>query len=456
MNTMNFRKTRLLAATALGLVGAVGLNQAAHAAGFGLREGSADWLGNAFVGGEAKAYDAGTVYSNPAGMALLNQDQVSGNISYIGPSATFTGSNSNPTALLTGQKNVSGITGGNAVSAAASGAVFGVLVLNPDWRLGMSVTNPYGERTSYDKNWVGRYQSLVSSITGVDFSVALSYKVNNKLSVGGGPVVEYYHARLTQAVNSSAIAVGALQQKGVTYRPAYEQALNVPDGTADVHGSDIALGYNLGALYQITNDTRIGLDYRSRIRHNIHGTQEIQTALPGQSSSLNARTNITSPDSISASIYSQVTPALALMSSVQWTHWGLFNTLNISPRGAAPGTIAAQGATINEKWRNTWFAGVGANYQLNDRIMLQTGFSYDESPVTNANRTPRVPDADHYNLGVGVKYKVLPSTTFDLAYLHVFTPGGTINSSANASSGTQTGTYDASDNSVTAGVNVVF
>ena len=451
MKKTYFIKTRLLAATALGLASAMGLNQAAHAAGFGLREGSADWLGNAFVGGEAKAYDAGTVYSNPAGMALLDQSQFSGNISYIGPSAKFKGYNTNPVyGALPGQgKHLTGVTGGNVVSAAASGAMFGVLVLNPDWRLGLSVTNPYGERTSYPKNWVGRYQGLVSSITGIDFSVALSYKVNNNLSVGGGPVVEYYHARLTQAINIPVLSKG-----------------NIPtDAYGDVHGSDVALGYNLGILYKIDNDTRIGLDYRSRIRHNIHGTQDITGVSPLlasyglYNSSLSARTNITSPDSISAGIYHQVTPALALMGSVQWTHWGLFNTLNISPQNAAAGgLLGGATTTIHEKWRNTWFAGVGANYQVNSRLMLQTGFSFDESPVTDSNRTSRVPDSNHYNLGFGMKYKVLPSTTVDLAYLHVFTPGGSINSTANeaAYTGTQIGTYDASDNSVTAGLNVVF
>ncbi|OYV26917.1 MAG: hypothetical protein B7X08_00005, partial [Acidocella sp. 20-63-7] len=140
--------------------------------------------------------------------------------------------------------------------------------------------------------------------------------------------------------------------------------------------------------------------------------------------------------------------------SVQWTDWSLFNTLNVATASGTPLV------SITEKWRNTWFAGVGANYRATDKLTLQTGFSYDQSPVDNANRTTRVPDADHYNLGFGVKYQVLPSTTLQLAYLHVFTPGGTINNSASAPGGLQagviSGTYATSDNSVTAGVAVRF
>ncbi len=444
MRTIRPFKSQFLSATAFGVMATLGLGQAAHASGFGLREGAADALGNAFTGGEAKAYDATTAWANPAGMALLDQNEVDGGISYIGPSATFSGYNTNP---LTGG-NVSGTQGGNAVSPAASGSLYGVFVLAPDWRLGFSITNPYGERTSYPRDFVGRYQSLVSSITGVDFGVALSYKLNDHVSVGGGPVFEYFNARLTQALNVPVLSAATGQ-----------------DPIADVHGTTVGFGYNLGLLYRIDNATRIGVDYHSRIRQDISGTQHI--TVPAVYSVLSpataallvagnspATTTITMPDSIDIGIYHQITPAWAVMGSLQWTHWALLNNLHVTPTNGFPGTV------IYENWRNTWFAGVGTNYQITDRIMLQAGFAFDESPVTDSNRTPRVPDANHYDIGVGMQYKITPAATFDLAYGHVFTPGGSIHSTASSSlptpSGTQIGNYSASDNSITAGVTMKF
>lgn len=450
MKQASLTKTRLLAATALGLMSIFGMAKSAHASGFGLREGAADWLGNAFVGGEAKAYGPDTAWTNPAGMSLLDQYEFSSNVSYVAPKANFSGYNTNP---LTGAP-VSGGTGNNAVAPAATGALFGVMPLGPDWRLGFSVTNPYGERTSYPRNWVGRYQSLVSSITAIDFSPSVSYKVNDHFSVGGGPVFEYFHARLTQAINTP---FGAATSQ---------------DPLADVHGSNIGYGYNLGALYQIDSDTRVGIDYHSRIRHDISGTQKISIPdiyyaltqspnpyiaggagqairmLSAQNSS--ARTSVTLPDSIGASIYHQVTPALALMASVQWTHWSLFNSLHITPTNGVPGN------TIEENWRNSWFGGVAANYQVTPKLMLQSGFAVDESPVTDSNRTSRVPDANHYDLGFGAKYQVTSNSTVEVAYAHVFAPSGTIQSSASATAGTQIGHYDLSDNSVTVGITTSF
>ncbi len=48
---------------------------AARASGFALREGSPDWMANAFAGSTAKAYDASTAFTNPAGMVRLDPER---------------------------------------------------------------------------------------------------------------------------------------------------------------------------------------------------------------------------------------------------------------------------------------------------------------------------------------------------------------------------------------------
>jgi long-chain fatty acid transport protein len=444
MKRTSVLKTQLLTAAA-GFGGALALGMAAHASGFGLREGAADWMGTGFAGDEAKAYDASTVWTNPAGMALLDQDEFGGAVSLIAPTAKFTGTNTNP---LTGGY-VNGVQGGNAVSAAAIGSSFGVMTLNPDWRVGFSVTAPYGERTSYPLDFVGRYQSLTSSITDINFGIAVSYKINDQLSVGGGPNFDYFQARLSQALNVPVLSEATGQ-----------------DPIGEVKGNNIGFGYNLGALYKFDdNATRIGLDYRSRIRHDITGSQSVtipaiySAFAPGvvgllSAANSSATTSITLPDSVSVGVYHQITPQWAVLGSLQWTHWALLQALDITV------TNGSGNSTIAENWRNTWFAALGTNYQVTDKLLLQTGFAYDESPVTSENRTTRVPDADHYDLGFGAQYQVLPSMNLQLAYGHVFTRGGGIFSTASTSaltpSGTISGRYTASDNSVTAGFNATF
>ena len=433
---------KLVRVSALALVAALGASGTAFASGYGLREATPDSMGTGFSGGPAKAYDASTVWTNPAGMALLDDNELTTGISYISPTVNFTGTATDP---VTGG-NTTGVTGhsnGHNIAPAASAATFAVFKLTPAWRIGFSLTAPFGQRIAYPDNFVGRYQSLVTSVTDINLGMAVSYKVNDKFSVGGGPNIDYFDARLTQAL--------ATPLSPVTGQDAF----------ADVHGNNIGFGYNLGALYKFDDATRIGIDYRSRIRHNIDGETRVtvpsiySTISPPLASYLNSlttgnRTNVTLPDSLSTGIYHQVTPQLALVGSVEWTDWSLFNKLDISHTNGTPATI------VYENWHNSWYIGVGANYQLNEKLLLQGGFGWDQSPVTDSIRTTRVPDSNRYDLGFGVQYQVLPSTKLQIAYLHLFSPGGSINNSAGATAGTIVGDYGLSDNSVTAGLTAKF
>lgn len=264
---MNNRKigTIFLASAAI----FAGANGHAYASGYGLRKSTADQTGTAFVGGAAKAYDASTVWFNPAGMALLDNNEVEAGLNYISPTVGFSGSNSNP---LTGG-NVSGGTRSNNIAPAATGSNFGVFVLNPRWRVGFSVTAPFGQRVAYGDDFFGRYQSLVTSVTDINLSIAASYKVNDHFSIGGGPEIDYFSARLTQALNIPVLSAATGQ-----------------DPIAQITGNNIGFGYNLGALYQFDDNTRVGIDYHSRIRHNLDGGQKITVpSLYGELSSCGCR-----------------------------------------------------------------------------------------------------------------------------------------------------------------------
>ncbi len=409
---------------------------AAHASGFGLREGSTDALGNAFAGQTAKAYDAATAWENPAGMVRLNLSEIDGSINYIDPHASFRGQNLLGPATVT-----SGVGGGNAVESAATGGVFAVWSYSPNLKFGAAVTSPFGERVAYPGNFVGRYQSLVSSITDVQATLSAAIRINNQISIGGGPVVDFFHARLTQAVN-----IGPLG--AVTGNPV-----------GDVSGDDTAAGFVASGLYQVSPALRFGLVYRSRIQHDISGDQSVfvPPALGGSAlaqllaaGNSQARTKVTLPDTITGGAYYDVTPRLAVMADVQWTHWSLFKQLTIVPTNGGPVT------TTPENWRNTWFGSVGLSYKLTKKLMLQGGVGYDESPTTDSNRTTRIPDYSRVLLGVGASYAVLPNVTLQASYLRLIDGTVNISNAASATSGRVVGRYADNANSASLGVTVKF
>jgi long-chain fatty acid transport protein len=174
-------KVRTRAAVAnFAIVGLLALTGPAAASGFGLREGGADWMGNAFAGDTAKAYDASTVWSNPAGMVRLNWNELDVSANLILPSGTFSGTNT------IGGSVTRGSNGSNLFEPGVTSGLYGVWSFSPDVKLGIGVGSPYGQRVTNPTNFVGRYQSLVSSISDIQIAIAGSYKINEQWSVGGG------------------------------------------------------------------------------------------------------------------------------------------------------------------------------------------------------------------------------------------------------------------------------
>lgn len=202
-------------ASCLGAVTVAMAPHAAFASAFGLREESAEGLGNAFAGSAAKAYNANTAYYNPAGMSLLDENEIAATTTWIAPDVHFSGSNSNPLySAGVGGATVNGINGPQVVKPAAIGSIFGVWKVNDRLSAGMTFAVPYGERVEYKENWVGRYQALASDLTDYELSAVVSYKLLDNFSVGGGVRVDYLEGRLSQALNVSAIGLQVAQGLG--------------------------------------------------------------------------------------------------------------------------------------------------------------------------------------------------------------------------------------------------
>jgi len=121
-----------------------------------------------------------------------------------------------------------------------------------------------------------------------------------------------------------------------------------------------------------------------------------------------------------------------------------------------PSNPGVTGSVLHENWRNTVAVSVGANYQLTKELMLQGGIGFDESPVTDSNRTSRIPDSNRYLIGLGAQYAVLPNVTLQAAYAHVFVASALINSQEAANAGRLIGKYDNAANTASLGVKVRF
>ncbi len=88
--------------------------------------------------------------------------------------------------------------------------------------------------------------------------------------------------------------------------------------------------------------------------------------------------------------------------------------------------------------------------------MLQCGFAFDQSPVTDSNRTSRVPDSNRYDISIGAQYEIAANVTVQVAYAHVFFASAPVSTQASATSGVLVGSYSNSANTAALGVKVRF
>jgi long-chain fatty acid transport protein len=468
-----FRRTRLAAA-----VGSAALSLAAGHAGvaygsaFALQEQSGSGLGNAFAGGAAAAEDASTIYFNPAGMSRLPGMQAVVAGSVVCPQAKFSDNGSQPAAL-----QALGGNGGDGGSCALLPALYFAAPINNQWSAGLGVNAPFGLKTEYDSDWIGRFQAIKSKIETINVNPAVSFKASDMVTIGGGANYQHLKAELTSRVNyAGAIGQAAQQAAAAGQIPpaAITPILTAYAGAqsdAKITGNDGAWGWNIGVLVNVDPQTRFGASYRSKIKYDVSGSAEFSNppvpALPaslapvagalanavnGVLANGDIKLSIELPDTGNLSIFRQIDSKWDVMADVQYTGWSTVQNLTI---------VRSTGALLSttpENFRDTWRASIGANYHYSDQWMFRGGLAFDQSPVRDAQRTPRLPDNDRTWISFGAQYKFSPQLLLDAGYTYIFVKDPSINQNAGdtQSFGLINGTYKNNVNIVAAQLTYTF
>jgi long-chain fatty acid transport protein len=392
---MSYRIHRLAAGLAL-----TGCAQLAHAAGFALIEQNASGLGNAYAGAAAVAQDASTVFFNPAGMTQLPDRQlvVAGHL--IKAKAEFSG---------TVTPAIGGGDGGDAGGLAVVPNAYFAFRLTPQVHLGLGLNSPFGLKTEYGADWIGRYQAIKSEVKTININPSIAYKVSKTVSLGAGLNLQWVEATLTN-----------------------RQPLPAPVPLVTIKGDDYGWGYNLGALWQLTSATRLGLSYRSEVDYTLEGTSSASDPVVG---ALNGPVTaaVTLPDSASLSLFHKLSPRWDLLADVTWTGWSDFDDLPIR------GTV---NKTTVENWEDILRYSLGATWHMSDKLSLRGGVAYDEAPVSDIYRTPRIPDGARTWVAVGGQYRLSRQSVLDFGYAHLFVNSPGLQSVDNGT--TLNGSYDAS------------
>lgn len=424
-----------LTVLAAGIAGALAMGQA-RATGFQLRETSVKNLGRGQSGVATARDDASVVTNNPAAMANLEENTVQMDLTVIDLTADFNGGGTTGagTPLMGGD----GGDPGDPTPVPNTAAVFPMHGALEGLTVGVAIGAPFGLKTEYDRDWVGRYNAVESDLRTVDLTLSAALKLHERFSVGVGFIYERADVTLSNALDLGTVMAGT----GIP--GALPQGA---DGFVTVEGDGHGYGWLAGAYWRPTDRLSLGLSHRSEIDHDLEGTVDFETpasfqaaqgvyralsanpllppqqraqlaalgfgfGAPGADDGITAP--LTTPSVTTLSVQYDISDRFRMMADVQWTDWSSLREVNID--FANP----YQPNSIEEfSWRDTKMYALGAEFDLSDRFTLRGGITQDESPTHIETRTPRLPDNDRMLYSVGMTWRVSDALSVDAAFQRI-------------------------------------
>jgi len=332
--------------------------------------------GPALSGMSAQADSAETAISNPAGMARLDE-------------ATFT------VRTVVGEglgefkvdENRTTMDGGDPDSNFAPvilPMLFYVRPLGERWRAGISLTIPTGFGADYGSDWAGRYYSDYYTLVYVALTPALSYRVNDKLSLGVATNINY-----------------TLSETEV---PFNNPGADVADGRLKAELDGIGSSFSLSMLWEATEHTRYGLVYTSEAQADLEGDLKFRNLGPVLESVLqqqglldsDIKVENTLPQRISGGMYHEFESGASFSIDAMWMEFSEFGTSSVSLNGSSL-EIDENGA-----FDDFWGMSVGWGFPACGRLRWSVGAFYTSAPVDDDERSLSLALDRMWGVGAGV------------------------------------------------------
>ena len=369
-----------------------------YAGGFQNSQTTITALARGYSGVGIAGDDLSDMFYNPAGLALSDKRSFQFGAVVIDSSTDFKNANS---SILINKFNmpISGIEDNAGITSTVPVLYYGDHI-NNKLSYGIGLTTPFGLGTEYEDNWIGRYHSIKSKLETIDINPNLAWRLNDKFVLGFGVSAQHASVELSKAVFT-----------GVT----------TPDGKSTLEADNWGFGFNIGAMFELNQQTRIGLGIRSKVRHSFSGTLDLE--FPGQGKTkIDSDADLELPETAYISFFHDFGD-IEILSSLRWTNWSRYDELRVNFNNVLPILIEPQ------QWKDSWTIGLGLNYQVNNKWIFRAGYSYDETPVSSTElRSARSPDENKHTISIGARYQYTESFNIDLAYAHTFFEDAKINS----------------------------
>ncbi len=388
MTTAFFKKSLIAAAVTLP-------STQPSAAAFQLNEHSASGLGRAFAGEAAIADNAAVLSRNPAAMITFDKMALSVSGTYIKPDVDVAGD------IYAGPTKLAPSSESDIAPDAFVPATYFIQPLNDQWAWGIGLFSNYGLSTEYSKTFAAGAGAGDTELLTFNINPNIAYRINSSFSVGAGINAVYAAAELNRYAGALSAAI---------------PGANSDTRLAHLKGDTWGFGWNVGTLYEINENTRLALTYRSQVDLSFDG--DFQGATSGNRV-VDGNLKLDLPAQAEFAGYHRLNQQFAVHYSVNWTDWSAFQELKATSSGCnMPGQ---PGVCLNkpEKFKDSTRYSLGGTWYVNPSWEARIGFAYDNTPIEPEYRSLSIPDSDRVWYSAGATYHIDKdmSVDFGMAYL---------------------------------------
>ncbi len=367
------------------LIGGLSVSSASGS-GLYLYEIATEDTGLAGAGQAARAQDASTIMTNPAGMTRLPDQMITGGLQALYGDTPYS---------LNSDAALQGKSPGNTIGWFPGASLFYHQRLTEDISAGIGLYGNYGLGLDFGE-WAGDRLIKKSTLIGLTISPALAWKINDRFSWGVGLGINYGFLSLTSHVEGQ-------------------------DEKASDH--DWAMNFRTGFLFDLTEATRLGLNYTSKTEYHfsIDGKARFPQ-LPSVEYSLPLSAQINTPDQLMLSAVHDINERWSVMGDLGWQNWSIY--------GGNQVYLSGENVQRENRLKDTWHTALGIQFRPDERWRLNTGVAYDSSFYRNQNNTAMtMPSGDAWRFAIGAQYQVTESGNIGAAFEYLKMESSRVSSS---------------------------
>ena len=420
------RGARALALVVVALAGPA----VANAQGYGLNEIGSCAIARGFANTSAPCQDASSIYWNPAAPAKVN-----GNMGLLGIASIKV--NGDFTQDTTGRRYE-----GQVPAEYPPHFFWNHKGAQSRFAWGLGVYVPYGLTSQWGDDFPGRFSAIKASIATIYAQPNVAFRINDKWSVGGGPIIAHSSLELKQALDLSTVETTT---PGVTFG-MLGIARGTEFGRVSATGSAWSYGFNLGIHGKLNDKWQFGARYLSKVTFDYEGDAEftqtptglvfagaIPPSIPagtpvdavvassfaagGKLEPQGIQTQLTHPQQAQVG-FTYTTPMDANVSvEYAWLGWKSFKELPVNFQGGAGKR------SLIEDYNNSSTLRVGVDKRFPNGWEGRLGGTVATSAAPPETVTPLLPEQDRWTFNMGTGIPLGQKWAVDAAFAHVGTWG---------------------------------